>query len=48
MTSLPYAAKEISKFLLESKLIQKEPDLSGMLDDRFIKAYAVSHLKEPQ
>lgn len=48
MASLPYAAKEISKFLLESKLIEKEPDLSRILDDRFIKVYAVSHQKEPQ
>ena len=48
MASLPYAAKEISKFLLESKLIEKEPDLSRILDDRFIKVYAVSHQKDPQ
>lgn len=40
MTSLPYAAQEISKFLLEAKLIQKTPDLSQIFDDRFIKAYA--------
>jgi NitT/TauT family transport system substrate-binding protein len=40
MTSLPYAAQEISKFLLDSGLINQTPDLSKIFDDRFVKAYA--------
>lgn len=40
MTSLPFAAKEISKFLLENNFIKQEPDLTKILDDRFVKAYA--------
>lgn len=43
MTSLAYAAKEINKFLFENKLIKKEPDLSKIFDDRFVKAYAADH-----
>jgi NitT/TauT family transport system substrate-binding protein len=44
-TSLTFAAQEISKFLVESKLIKQAPDLSNLLDDRFIKAYASAHSK---
>lgn len=44
-TSLTFAAQEISKFLLESKLIKQAPDLSNLLDDRFVKAYASAHSK---
>ncbi len=40
MTSLPYAAEEISKFLLETGLMKTKPDLSKIFDDRFVKAYA--------
>jgi len=40
MTSLTYAAQEISKFLTESGLVKKAPDLSKIFDDRFVKAYA--------
>ncbi len=40
ITSLPYAAKEISKFLLEANLAKQTPELSQLFDDRFIKAYA--------
>lgn len=43
MTSLHYAAKESNKFLLANGLIKKEPDLSKLFDDRFVKAYATSH-----
>ena len=39
MTSLPYAAEEISRFLQESGLVQQAPDLSQLFDDRFVKAY---------
>ncbi|MBW4494719.1 MAG: aliphatic sulfonate ABC transporter substrate-binding protein [Oscillatoria princeps RMCB-10] len=42
MTSLPYAAQEISNFLLANGIIKKQPDLSQLFDDRFIKAYAAS------
>ena len=44
-TSLTFAAQEISKFLVESKLIKQAPDLSNLLDDRFIKTYASTHSK---
>lgn len=39
MTSLPYAAEQISKFLQEAGLVQQAPDLSKLFDDRFVKAY---------
>ncbi len=42
MTSLPYAAKEISKFLVEGGLAKQTPDLSKIFDDQFVKAYATS------
>jgi NitT/TauT family transport system substrate-binding protein len=42
MTSLSYAAQEISNFLLGNGIIKKQPDLSQLFDDRFIKAYAAS------
>ncbi len=40
MTHLPHSAKAISKFLVEVGLAKKEPDLSKLFDDRFVKAYA--------
>jgi NitT/TauT family transport system substrate-binding protein len=40
MDSLPHAAAEMAKFLNETKLIKNKVDLSKMLDDRFVKAYA--------
>ncbi|PLZ99653.1 sulfonate ABC transporter substrate-binding protein [Fischerella thermalis CCMEE 5268] len=40
MTSLRYAAEEISKFLVESGLIKQAPNLNQIFDDRFVKAYA--------
>ncbi len=40
MTSLPYAAEQISKFLTETGLAKQTPDLSKLFDDRFVKAYA--------
>ncbi len=43
MTSLPHAAKVISQFLLENQLIQQQPDLRKLFDDRFVKAYATAH-----
>jgi NitT/TauT family transport system substrate-binding protein len=35
---LDYQARKITEFLLQTKLIDAEPDLEGMLDDQFIKA----------
>jgi NitT/TauT family transport system substrate-binding protein len=46
MTSLPYAAEEISQFLVETGLIKQKPDLSKLFDDRFVKAHA-EKLKKP-
>jgi NitT/TauT family transport system substrate-binding protein len=43
MTSLPFAAEEISKFLVNSGLAPQAPDLSQIIDDRFIRAYAETH-----
>ena len=40
MTALPYAADEISKFLVDAGLSKTKPDLSKLFDDRFVKAYA--------
>jgi NitT/TauT family transport system substrate-binding protein len=40
MTSLPFAAKELSNFLKEVGLIKLQPNIATMFDDRFIKAYA--------
>ncbi len=40
MASLPYAAQEISKFLVTAGLAKQAPDLSRLFDDRFVQAYA--------
>lgn len=40
MSSLSYAAQEISKFLIDAKLTKQTPNLSQIFDDQFIKAYA--------
>jgi NitT/TauT family transport system substrate-binding protein len=40
MTSLQFAAQEMSKFLIEVGLTKTQPDISNLFDDRFIKAYA--------
>lgn len=42
MTSLSFAASEISNFLVGAKLAKQSPDLSKMFDDRFVKAYAAA------
>lgn len=39
MASLQFAAQEISKFLVESKLIDKAPQLDDLFDDQFVKAH---------
>lgn len=45
MTALPYAAEQISNFLMETGFVQNQPDLSKIFDDRFVKAYAESKTK---
>lgn len=40
MTSLAYSADRLSQFLVDTKLATNKPDLSKLLDDRFVKAYA--------
>jgi NitT/TauT family transport system substrate-binding protein len=40
MTSLPYAAEQLSKFLVDVGLATTKPDLSKIFDDRFVKAHA--------
>lgn len=40
MTSLSFAAGEMTKFLEEVGLAKQKPDISKLLDDRFVKAYA--------
>lgn len=40
MTSLRFAAEEISQFLIDAGLATAKPDLNQLFDDRFVKAYA--------
>jgi NitT/TauT family transport system substrate-binding protein len=40
MSSLPYAAEQMSKFLTEIGLAKTKPDLKQIFDDRFVKAHA--------
>ncbi len=42
MKYMPFAAKKMSKFMLDMGFIESEPDLSKIFDDRFVKAYAES------
>lgn len=42
MKNMPYAAQEMTKFMLEVGLIKQRADLTKLFDDRFIKAYANS------
>lgn len=39
MKHMPFAAKEMTQFMLENKFIDTEPDLTKLLDDSFVKAY---------
>ena len=41
--NLDYNAKQISAFLVQTKLIDEAPDLSELLDATFINAYAAAH-----
>lgn len=40
LTSLQFAARKLSEFLIKTNLIREKPDLSNLFDDRFVKAYA--------
>lgn len=40
MTSLQFAAQEMSNFLKDVGLAKTKPDISRLFDDRFVKAYA--------
>ncbi len=40
MSSLQFAAQQMSKFLTEAGLAKSQPDISKLFDDRFVKAYA--------
>lgn len=40
MTSLLYAAEEMSKFLVDVGLAKQKPNTTLLFDDRFVKAYA--------
>jgi NitT/TauT family transport system substrate-binding protein len=40
VTSLMFSAKKISDFLVQAGLAAEAPDIRGLFDDRFVKAYA--------
>ena len=40
MKHMPYAAKDMNKFMLEVGLIKESPDLSKIFNDKFVKEYA--------
>lgn len=40
LSSLQFAAQEMSKFLIEVGLAKTQPETSKLFDDRFVKAYA--------
>jgi NitT/TauT family transport system substrate-binding protein len=40
LTSLPYAAKQMSQFLVDMGFSEQQTDTSQLFDDRFVKAYA--------
>ena len=40
MSSLQFAAQEMTKFLTQAGLAKTQPDLSKLFDDRFVQAYA--------
>ena len=45
MASIPYAAEQMSKFLMDVGLVKTKPDLSKLFDNRFVKAYAAKAKK---
>ncbi|MEM9155724.1 MAG: aliphatic sulfonates ABC transporter substrate-binding protein, partial [Cyanobacteria bacterium P01_F01_bin.33] len=42
MTHMPFAAEEMTEFMVGVGFIPEGPDLSKIFDDRFVKAYAES------
>ncbi len=44
MKHMPFAAKKMSKFMLDVGFIESEPDLTKIMDDRFVKAYAEANI----
>lgn len=42
MKHMPFAAKKMSQFMLDVGFIESAPDLTKILDDQFVKAYAES------
>jgi NitT/TauT family transport system substrate-binding protein len=46
MTSLLYAADEMSKFLIDVGLAKQKPNTTLLFDDRFVKAYAQNKEKQ--
>lgn len=45
MTSLLFAAEEMSQFLMDVGLAKMKPNTTLLFDDRFVKAYAQKHMK---
>jgi NitT/TauT family transport system substrate-binding protein len=43
MVNMPYAAKQMAQFMLDVGFIKSIPDMSGLFDDSFIKAYAAAN-----
>lgn len=39
MKHMPFAAQEMTQFMLKNKFLDKKPDLSKILNDKFVKAY---------
>ncbi|MEB3826159.1 aliphatic sulfonate ABC transporter substrate-binding protein [Phormidium sp. CCY1219] len=46
LNSVYYAAEQVSNFLVETGLAQQKPDIDGLFDDRFVKAYAQQREQE--
>lgn len=42
MKSMPFAAQKMSEFMLKVGFIESAPDLTKILDDRFVRAYSSS------
>jgi NitT/TauT family transport system substrate-binding protein len=42
-TSLVYISERIASFMVDANLAKRRPDLGGMFDDQFVKAYAKKH-----
>ena len=40
MTAMPYAAEQMTDFMVGVGFIPEAPDLTAILDDQFVQAYA--------